>query len=244
MSLQNFSNDELLLNKESSWLSDKELLLLFDEQWPLLSDNKLLYLDDELFVDSIPFSDKDKDPSDHLRTEHRLNQTGLLLPLNSKRETKQLQPVKLDSSQPTLLKLVTCKLQSNLPKDKERDVRNNARMFETLLLNDDDLLGIQKLVKLLASFAHVTTIIDGDHYPTLSIMLPVKILQEHLFQKEKTLTHPTICEVQNEIELLFGKYWEKPEIDRYITAMLNPRFKDLNFEPEKFESTKINCSIE
>ena len=71
------------------------------------------------------------------------------------------------------------------------------------------------------------------------MMLPlVKILQEHLFQKERTLTHPTICKVRDEIELLFGKYWEEPGIDRYIAAMLDPRFKDLNFEPEKFESTK------
>jgi len=206
MSLQNFSNDELLLNEESSWLSDKEPLLLSDEQRPLLLDNEPLYLDDELslddklFVDSRPSSDKDKNPCNsaqntisqalksqknkrkiskkqnnnmnkktkpgkswvwrymlkdkvakkikcrawigdnnnlqqcpatfelttsttnlagHLRTEHRLNQTGSLLPLNGKRETKRLQPVKLDLSQPTLLELVTRKVPLSKKNRKE-----------------------------------------------------------------------------------------------------------------------------
>ncbi|CAG8445816.1 1361_t:CDS:2 [Cetraspora pellucida] len=81
------------------------------------------------------------------------------------------------------------KLQSDLTKDKERNVRNNARMLETLLLNDDDLLRIQELVEILALFTHVITIKESG-------------------------------------------------IDEYIIAMLDSRFKDLNFEPEKFESTK------
>ena len=216
MSLQNFSNDELLLNEESSWLLDKEPLLLSDEQRPLLSDNEPLYLDDELslddelFVDSRPSSDKDKDPynstqntiskalksqknkrkiskkqnnntnkktkpgkswvwrymlkdkvakkikcrawigddnnlqqcpatfelttsttnlAGHLRTEHRLNQTGSLLLLNSKRETTRLQPVKLDLSQPTLLELVTRKV----PLSKKKQERITSRILAWLI---------------------------------------------------------------------------------------------------------------
>ncbi|CAG8619550.1 9293_t:CDS:1, partial [Racocetra fulgida] len=44
-------------------------------------------------------------------------------------------------------------LQEDLAKNKERDVRNNAKTLDTLLLNDDDLLGIQELVELLDLFA-------------------------------------------------------------------------------------------
>ncbi|CAG8689920.1 3140_t:CDS:2, partial [Gigaspora rosea] len=144
----------------------------------------------------------------HLRTVHRLNQTGPLLPLSSEKEAVQLQPVRLDLSQPTLVELVN---------------------------------RIQELVELLGPFAHVTTIVGGNHYSTLSIMLPlVKILQEHLFQKEDTLTHPIICKVCDEIELSFGERWEEPGPEEYVAAMLDPRFKDISFELAKFESTKEN----
>ncbi|CAG8714721.1 13881_t:CDS:2, partial [Racocetra fulgida] len=177
----------------------------------------------------------------HLRTVHRLSKTGPLLPLSGEKETVQLQPVRLDLSQSTLLELV-----NHLAKDKERDVRNNAKALEKLLLDDDDLLGIQELVELLGPFAHVTTIVGGDHYPTLSMMLPlVRILQEHLYQKEETLTHPIIRDVRDEIELSFGERWEEPGPEGYVAAMLDPRFKDLGFEPAKFESTKdeLKCRM-
>ncbi|CAG8686435.1 13219_t:CDS:2, partial [Ambispora gerdemannii] len=86
------------------------------------------------------------------------------------------------------------------------------------------LLGIQELVELLGLFAHVTTIMGRDHYPTLSMMLPlIKVLQEHLFRKAHTLTNPII---------------RKPGLEGYITVMLDSRFKDLSFESEKFETTK------
>ncbi|CAG8650179.1 3615_t:CDS:1 [Ambispora gerdemannii] len=130
-------------------------------------------------------------------------------------------------------------LQQNLAKDKEREVRNDAKKMEKLLLNHEDLLGIQELVELLDPFAHVTIIMDGDHYPTLSIMLSlIKVLQEHLFRKAHTLTNPIIHKVRDEIELSFGECWDKPGLEGYIAAMLDPRFKDLSFESEKFETTK------
>ncbi|CAG8681340.1 17615_t:CDS:2, partial [Cetraspora pellucida] len=141
---------------------------------------------------------------------------------------------------------VATRLQKDLAKDKERDVRNNAKALEKLLLDDDDLLGIQELVELLGPFAHVITIVGGDHYSTLSIMLPlVRILQEHLYQKEETLTHPIIRDVRDEIELSFGERWKEPGPEGYVAAMLDPRFKDLGFEPAKFESTKdeLKCRM-
>ncbi|CAG8715332.1 221_t:CDS:2, partial [Cetraspora pellucida] len=42
----------------------------------------------------------------HLRTVHRLSKTGPSLPLSGEKETAQLQPVRLDPSQSTLLELV------------------------------------------------------------------------------------------------------------------------------------------
>ncbi|CAG8744865.1 4858_t:CDS:2, partial [Gigaspora rosea] len=257
MSLQNFSNDEydeyvyseetyLLPNEESSWSLSKEPS---DEQLSTLDEDSLL-LDKELspIIDSKPASNEEslslpKGSTGHLQTVHRLNQTGPLLPLSSEKEVVQLQPVRLDPLQPTLVELINpiTKLQKDLAKNKERDIRNHAKTLEKLLLNDDDLLGIQELVELLGLFAHVTTIVGGDHYSTLSIMLPlVKILQEHLFQKEDTLTHPIICKVRNEIELSFGEHWEEPGPEGYVAAMLDSRFKDISFEPAKFESTKEN----
>ncbi|CAG8845621.1 9754_t:CDS:2, partial [Racocetra persica] len=50
------------------------------------------------------------------------------------------------------------KLQKDLAKNKKRDVRNCNKTLEKLLLNDNNLLEIQELVKLLSPFAHVTTI--------------------------------------------------------------------------------------
>ncbi|CAG8792097.1 11805_t:CDS:1, partial [Gigaspora rosea] len=70
-------------------------------------------------------------------------------------------------------------------------------------------------------------------------MLPlIRILQEHLFQKETTLTHPIVCSVRNEIKLSFGSRWNEPALEGYFAAILDPRFKDLSFELEKFEQTK------
>ncbi|CAG8760618.1 23328_t:CDS:1, partial [Gigaspora rosea] len=131
------------------------------------------------------------------------------------------------------------KLQNDLAKDKERTIRNNAKTLENLLFNEKDLLGIQELVGLLGPFAHLTTIMGRDHYPTYSIMLPlIKILQKHLFQKETTLTHPIVRDVCDEIELSFGRRWDEPDVEGYIAAILDPRFKNLSFEPEKLESIK------
>ncbi|CAG8597205.1 26147_t:CDS:2, partial [Gigaspora rosea] len=126
--------------------------------------------------------------ADHLRTVHRLNKTGPLLPLSGEKE-----------------------LQQDLTKDKKRGVRNNAKTLEKLLLTNNDLLEIQKLVELLGPFAHVTTIVGSDHYPTLSMMLPL---------------------------LSFGEYWEEPGPEGYVAAMLDPRFKNISFELAKFELTK------
>ncbi|CAG8829311.1 24149_t:CDS:2, partial [Gigaspora rosea] len=72
----------------------------------------------------------------HLRTEHRLNQTGLLSPLNSKRETTQLQPVKLDSSQPTLLELVTCKPFNILANERFQNILYEAEPQYQFLCKD------------------------------------------------------------------------------------------------------------
>ncbi|CAG8682054.1 10690_t:CDS:1, partial [Ambispora gerdemannii] len=44
--------------------------------------------------------------------------------------------------------------------------------------------------------------------------------------------------VRDEIELSFGERWDEPGLEGYIAAMLDPRFKDLSFESEKFETTK------
>ncbi|CAG8640402.1 14156_t:CDS:2, partial [Gigaspora rosea] len=97
----------------------------------------------------------------HLRTVHRLNKTGPLLSLSGEKEVAQLQPIRFDLSQSTLVEVVNSikKLQQDFAKDKERGIRNNAKILEKLLLNDDDLLEIQELVELLGPFAHVTTIV-------------------------------------------------------------------------------------
>ncbi|CAG8633699.1 6280_t:CDS:2, partial [Gigaspora rosea] len=153
----------------------------------------------------------------HLRTEHRLDKNGPLFPLSSVQETTQPQPIQSDLSQYTLPELLT----------------------QNLLLNKEELLEIQELVELLGPFANVTTIVGGDHYPTFSMMLPlIKRLQEHLFQKEATLKHSIVRDVCDEIELLFGNRWDEPGAEGYITTILDPRFKDLNFEPEKLEIIK------
>jgi hypothetical protein len=131
------------------------------------------------------------------------------------------------------------KLHENMAKDKDRIIRNDAKTLETLLLNENDLLGIKELVNLLEPFAYATTLMGGDLYPTLSMMLPViKALQEHLFQMERTLNHLTIREIRDEIELSFSERWEDPGPDGYLAAILDPRFKDFGFEPTKFQSTK------
>ncbi|CAG8786953.1 23274_t:CDS:1, partial [Gigaspora rosea] len=115
------------------------------------------------------------------------------------------------------------KLQKDLAKDQDRDIRKNAKMLEKLLLNKDDLLGIQELIELLSPFVHVTTIISGDYYSTFSIMLPlINILQEHLFKKKEALIYLIVCQVYNKIELSFEDHWDEQEIEIYITSILDP----------------------
>ncbi|CAG8614607.1 1157_t:CDS:2, partial [Dentiscutata heterogama] len=127
----------------------------------------------------------------------------------------QIQFLDEDLVKQNLFKSVIIKrLQKDLIKDKERNVRNNAKALEKLLLDDDKLLRIQELVELLGLFAHVTTIV------------------------EETLTYLIICNVHDKIELSFDEYWEEPGPEKYIAARLDPRFKNLGFEPAKFELTK------
>ncbi|CAG8826322.1 5544_t:CDS:1, partial [Gigaspora rosea] len=40
------------------------------------------------------------------------------------------------------------------------------------------------------------------------------------------------------VELSFGSRWDEPILEGYLAAILDPRFKDLSFELEKFEQTK------
>src|SRR6185437_6135309 len=131
------------------------------------------------------------------------------------------------------------KLQKDLAKDKDRNIKKNAKALEELLFEEEDLLGIQELVKLLGPFAHVTTIMGGDQYPTFSMMLLlIKILQDHLFENKAILKHPIVRDVRDEIELSFGNRWDEPGVEGYIATILDPRFKDLSFEPEKLEPMK------
>ncbi|CAG8446462.1 16972_t:CDS:2 [Cetraspora pellucida] len=184
----------------------------------------------------------------HLQTEHRLDKNRPLLSLSGVQETIQPQPIQSDLLQYTLPELFTIKkLQKDLAKNNERSIRNNAKTLKNLLLNEEELLGIQELVELLNPFAHVTTIIGRDHYLTFSIMLSlIKRLQEHLFQKEATLKHSIVRDVHNEIELSFGNHWDEPEVDGYIAAILDLRFKNLSFESEKLKIIKdeLKCRIE
>ncbi|CAG8486705.1 68_t:CDS:2 [Dentiscutata heterogama] len=221
-----------LLSKKSPLLSDKQQPLSLDKD-PLLLDNELSL--NEPSIDSKPVLDEksllllEGLSNSTQNTIRRLSKTGPLLPLSGKKEIAQLRS-----------------LQKDLAKDKERNVKNNAKALEKLLLDDDDLLEIQELVELLGSFAYVTTIVGGDHCSTFLMILPlVRILQKHLYQKEETPTHPIIRDVYNKIELSFGECWEEPRPEGYVAAMLDPRFKDLGFELAKFESTKdeLKCRM-
>ncbi|CAG8823776.1 22005_t:CDS:2, partial [Cetraspora pellucida] len=50
----------------------------------------------------------------------------------------------------------------------------------------------------------------------------------------------------DEIELSFGNRWDEPGVEGYIVTILDPRFKDLSFEPEKLEliKNKLKCRME
>ncbi|CAG8716806.1 378_t:CDS:1, partial [Racocetra fulgida] len=50
----------------------------------------------------------------------------------------------------------------------------------------------------------------------------------------ETLTYSIVYKVHNKIELSFDEYWEELGQEGYIAAILDSRFKDLNFESKKF----------
>ncbi|CAG8807754.1 9880_t:CDS:1, partial [Gigaspora rosea] len=60
------------------------------------------------------------------------------------------------------------------------------------------------------------------------------------------LKHPIVHNICDEIKLSFGNYWNKPRVEGYITTILDPRFKDLSFEPEKLDPMKkeLKCRME
>ncbi|CAG8530430.1 4819_t:CDS:2 [Dentiscutata heterogama] len=94
----------------------------------------------------------------------------------------------------------------------------DGKKLETLLLNKHELLDFKELVYLLEPFAKATSLMGGDTYPTVSLMLPIiATLQEHLFKVESILTYLVVCDIKNEIELNIAK-----------------------FAPEKFNETKIS----
>ncbi|CAG8689738.1 1522_t:CDS:2, partial [Gigaspora rosea] len=68
----------------------------------------------------------------------------------------------------------------------------------------------------------------------------------HLFENEAILKHPIVRDVRDEIELSFGNRWDEPGVEGYIATILDPRFKDLSFEPEKLEPMKneLKCRME
>ncbi|CAG8637175.1 12357_t:CDS:2 [Racocetra fulgida] len=109
----------------------------------------------------------------------------------------------------------------NFVQDANREIRKDGKKLESLLLDDQELLGLKELINLLKPFACTTTLMGGDIYPTLSLMLPtITTLQEHLFQ------------------LNLADRWEDPKIEGYLAAILDPKFKNLGFASEKFEETK------
>ncbi|CAG8480111.1 1121_t:CDS:2, partial [Dentiscutata heterogama] len=99
------------------------------------------------------------------------------------------------------------RLQKDFAKDKERTIKQNSKALEELLLEEEDLLRIQELVKLLSPFAYVITIMGSDQYSTFSMILSlIRILQDHLFENEMILKHSIVRDVRNEIELSFGNH--------------------------------------
>ncbi|CAG8459474.1 12391_t:CDS:2 [Dentiscutata heterogama] len=84
------------------------------------------------------------------------------------------------------------------------------------LLEKEELLDFKELINLLKPFACITTLMGA----------------------EQMLTHQVICNVRDEIELNIGDRWEDPKIEGYLAAILDPRFKNLEFTPEKFEGLK------
>ncbi|CAG8800503.1 25401_t:CDS:1, partial [Dentiscutata erythropus] len=121
----------------------------------------------------------------------------------------------------------------------DREICNDGKKLEVLLLNKDELLGLKELVNLLEPFAQATSLMYGNTYPTLSLMLPmITTLQEYLFKVESKLNHQAVHEVRDEIELNIADRWEDPKIEGYLAAILDPRFKNFKFAPEKFEEIK------
>ncbi|CAG8462345.1 8833_t:CDS:2 [Scutellospora calospora] len=113
-----------------------------------------------------------------------------------------------------------------ITQDVDQEIRNDGKRLNTLLLNESELLGLKELVILLEPFAHATSLMGSSTYPTLSLMLPtIATLQEYLFKIEPVLTSQV---VRN----------EDPKIEEYLAAILDSKFKNLEFAPEKFEEIK------
>ncbi|CAG8620674.1 5601_t:CDS:2 [Dentiscutata erythropus] len=232
---------------KKSLLLDEELhLSLNEESYLLLNEEPNLLLNKPL--DNVSSLNEE---SSNIFTQSTKRKISSLRNSNTKKKpkpgkswfeiAKEKNPSLNDKDISVLDPISNNTLQIDFTKDKERNIGNFAKTLEILFLNKEELLGIQELVELLDPFAHVTTIIGRDHYSIFSMMLSlIKVLQEYLFKKEATLSHPIVRNIRDEIELSFGDRWNEPEVEGYIATILDPRFKDLSFEPKKLELIKKN----
>ncbi|CAG8671970.1 23252_t:CDS:2 [Dentiscutata erythropus] len=220
MSLRNFT-DEDLYNERSN--SDKKKASSLDKELHLSSNRELYsslnepFLDNEALLNNIPLNKESSAQTwiiDNMQPFNVLKNDWFHDLLYEAELQYRFLGEDTFKQKITLLFLYEAikRLQEDLAKDKEKNIRNNTKILENLLLNEEELTGIQELVDLLGPFVHVTTIIGGDYYPTFSMMLLlIKRLQEHLFRKETTLKHSIIRDVHDKIELSFRNRWDEPE---------------------------------
>ncbi|CAG8522756.1 30982_t:CDS:2 [Gigaspora margarita] len=138
-------------------------------------------------------------------------------------------------------------MQLTMSHSKDSIVKKDARRLKQIMLTPDEWQLMKDLVKILQSFADVTTMLEGSKYTTMSHMFPAISSLKKLFnitynaQININLDDSIqfLMMIKNEPELknvkiaLFNAlnyYWEYPIREALLATLLDPRNKKMEFE--------------
>ncbi|CAG8638264.1 11807_t:CDS:2, partial [Cetraspora pellucida] len=89
--------------------------------------------------------------------------------------------------------------------------------------------GLKELCQLLRPFARALTFVEGDQYPTLSMMYPtVRHLFKNLNEIENKLTNIDVIEVYESLRESMISRWSDPEMIGWLASFLDLCFKTLS----------------
>ncbi|CAB5394103.1 unnamed protein product [Rhizophagus irregularis] len=125
------------------------------------------------------------------------------------------------------------------------NTRRDGKRLKDINLTDDEWQAMNKLVNILEDFAGATEYLGGSNYTTISLMYSllavIRCPEDEITQQPKrrkiNINTPQNCfELEKRVKAALyqsiNHYWEVSQEQGMLAALLDPRFKDLEFASE------------